>query len=214
MAIRERGTVEMETIYATSAALLVVVNWPHFSATCFRLYHSRANVAQYPMTVLAVPFIILAGVWASFVEPDAVAPYFVKLYLIWSPYHFSGQTLGISLLYARRAGVRFAPWERFTLAGHLWHFSAANDALRGGLRRERILRNCLPDARASRMGSSNRARLAFVMRPGSGCDAHTVEPSGAGTSSGHRFSPGVDAVRVVRTGLAPGSVQRVRPDVS
>jgi len=26
-AIRERGAVEMETIYATSAALLVVVNW-------------------------------------------------------------------------------------------------------------------------------------------------------------------------------------------
>ena len=117
-AIRER--VAMETVYATSAALLIVVNWPHFSATCFRLYHSRANVAQYPMTAFAVPFIILAGVWASFVEPDAVAPYFVKLYLIWSPYHFSGQTLGISLLYARRAGVRFTRWERFTLAGFIY----------------------------------------------------------------------------------------------
>ena len=117
-AIRER--VAMETIYATSSALLVLVNWPHFSATCFRLYHSRANVAQYPMTAFAVPFIILAGVWASFVEPDAVAPYFVKLYLIWSPYHFSGQTLGISLLYARRAGVRFSPRERFALAGFIY----------------------------------------------------------------------------------------------
>ena len=35
-----------------AAALAWVINWPHFSATSYRLYHSRANVSQYPVTAL------------------------------------------------------------------------------------------------------------------------------------------------------------------
>jgi hypothetical protein len=112
--------IPMSQVYAVSAALLIAVNWPHFSATVHRLYHSRANIQQYPLTAIAVPLLILGGVWASFVEPDAVAPYFVKLYLIWSPYHFSGQTLGLTLLYARRAGLRFTKGERFVLAAFIF----------------------------------------------------------------------------------------------
>ena len=115
-----RDRIPMDSVYAASAALLVAVNWPHFSATVYRLYHSRANVRQYPLTAIAIPFVLLGGVWASFAEPDAVAPYFVKLYLIWSPYHFSGQTLGITLLYARRANVRFSKAERFAIAAFIY----------------------------------------------------------------------------------------------
>jgi hypothetical protein len=115
-----RSRIQMDSVYAVSAALLVAINWPHFSATVHRLYHSRSNIEQYPLTALAVPFLILAGVWACFAEPTAVAPYFVKLYLIWSPYHFSGQTLGLTLLYARRAGLRFNGKERFALAGFIF----------------------------------------------------------------------------------------------
>jgi len=115
-----QSRMSMETVYATSAALLVVVNWPHFSATVHRLYHSTSNIAQYPLTAIAVPLVILGGVWASFAQPEAVAPYFVKLYLIWSPYHFSGQTLGITLLYARRAGIRFSRPERLAIAAFIF----------------------------------------------------------------------------------------------
>jgi hypothetical protein len=115
-----QSRLSMEAVNATSAMLLVAVNWPHFSATVHRLYHSTSNIYQYPLTAIAVPLVILGGVWASFAEPAAVAPYFVKLYLIWSPYHFSGQTLGITLLYARRAGVRFSRLERSALAGFIF----------------------------------------------------------------------------------------------
>lgn len=115
-----QSRMSMETVYATSAALLVAVNWPHFSATVHRLYHSTSNISQYPLTAVAVPLVILGGVWASFAQPAAVAPYFVKLYLIWSPYHFSGQTLGITLLYARRAGVRFSRSERLAITAFIF----------------------------------------------------------------------------------------------
>jgi hypothetical protein len=99
-----------------SAILLWVVNWPHFSATSYRLYHRRENVMQYPVTATFTPLLVLLGVLASIGYPERVAPFFVKLFLIWSPYHFSGQTVGVTLLYARRAGVPVGPYARRGLA--------------------------------------------------------------------------------------------------
>jgi len=90
---------------ATIASWLVwVVNYPHFAATNYRLYHRRANIAQYPMTAIAVPIMVLAGAAAAFASPTSIAPAFVLVYQIWSPYHFSGQTVGVTMVYARRLG--------------------------------------------------------------------------------------------------------------
>jgi hypothetical protein len=97
-----------------------IVNWPHFAATSYRIYHSKSNVEQYPMTALAIPWVILAGVFGCFAFPKVLAPYFVKLVAIWSPYHFSGQTLGICLVYARRAGLKFEKAERFALSSFIY----------------------------------------------------------------------------------------------
>src|SRR4051812_40409200 len=66
-------------------------NAPHFAATCYRLYRSRATIAQYPFTALVVPLMVAAGVAAALAYPVRLAPYFIKLYLFWSPYHYSGQ---------------------------------------------------------------------------------------------------------------------------
>ncbi|MBI4866334.1 MAG: hypothetical protein HY816_05230 [Candidatus Wallbacteria bacterium] len=109
-----------ETVYGLAAALLWVCNWPHFSATSYRLYHSAENIRQYPMTALGVPAIVLAAVAGALASPEVLAPYFVKVFAIWSPYHFSGQTVGLCLLYARRAGVRFEALERLALSGFVF----------------------------------------------------------------------------------------------
>jgi len=103
-----------------SLALVWVCNYPHFASTNYRLYRTRSNVRQYPMTATLVPLLLLAVVVASYASPHAVAPLFVKLYLIWSPYHFSAQTLGITLIYARRAGFDVRPWERKAIAGFIF----------------------------------------------------------------------------------------------
>jgi hypothetical protein len=106
----------------TQIALVLtwLCNWPHFSASSYRLYHSRDNLLQYPVTALVIPWVVLAGAIASFASPTLIAPYFVKLFRIWSPYHFSGQSLGISLIYARRCGWKVSPWERFFLSGFIY----------------------------------------------------------------------------------------------
>jgi hypothetical protein len=101
-------------------ALAWLCNWPHFSATNYRLYHARANILQYPMTALVIPWIILAGLVGSFLAPFILAPFFIKLFLVWSPYHFSGQTLGITLIYARRCGFLVGKWERLGLSTFIY----------------------------------------------------------------------------------------------
>jgi hypothetical protein len=103
-----------------AATLSWIVNWPHFSATSYRLYQSTENIRQYFITATVLPIFVAALVVGSFLSPDLLAPYFVKIFTIWSPYHFSGQTIGITLIYARRAGFQIQKWERLALAGFIY----------------------------------------------------------------------------------------------
>lgn len=93
-----------------------VVNWPHFAATNLRLYSSRNAIRQYPLTATVIPIVILAGMFAALYWPETVAPYYVLLFLVWSPYHFSGQTVGVTLIYARRSGFTFNSLDRYALS--------------------------------------------------------------------------------------------------
>lgn len=98
---------------ASLAAMLVWgVNYPHFASTNYRLYHSKQNLRQYPITALVTPVLMTGAAVACFMSPTTIAPSLVKLYLLWSPYHFSGQTLGITMVYARRHGYVLAGWLR------------------------------------------------------------------------------------------------------
>jgi hypothetical protein len=89
-----------------------LINWPHFSMSTYRLYQSQSNIKQYPITSYVIPFVVIGGVALSFSFPDLVAPYFVKLVMLWSPYHFSGQTIGITFIYAMRSGIKLSGKER------------------------------------------------------------------------------------------------------
>jgi hypothetical protein len=112
----ERTTV----IVLLAAKLAWVCNWPHFAATSYRLYQSKDNIRQYPLTALVIPWLVLAAVFASIASPGTIAPCFVMIFLIWSPYHFSGQTVGVSMIYARRAGFFVGKPERFALSGFVF----------------------------------------------------------------------------------------------
>ncbi len=109
-----------DAIILAAAQLSWVVNWPHFSATNFRLYRSWENIRQYPLTALFIPWVILAVVAAALWSPQVLAPYFIKLFLIWSPYHFCAQTIGVTLIYLRRSGVQVRPWERRVLVSMVY----------------------------------------------------------------------------------------------
>jgi hypothetical protein len=102
------------------AVTSIFVNYPHFSATVYRLYQSPDNIRQFPVTALGVPLLLIGAVAASLWQPEWVAPYFVTLFLIWSPYHYSGQTIGITMLYARRSGFEVSRWQRIALSAFVY----------------------------------------------------------------------------------------------
>jgi hypothetical protein len=113
-----------------AAVLSVFVNYPHFSATVYRLYETPVNVRQFPLTAFAVPLLLMGGVAASLYWPNLVGPYFVLLFVLWSPYHYSGQTIGVTMIYARRAGFKIARWERIALSGFVFSTFIASLAQR------------------------------------------------------------------------------------
>lgn len=101
----EPGTLHMFAIGS-------LVNFPHFSATNFRLYRSQHNRAQFPVTAYVLPAVVMAGIALTLSYPALGAPYLVALYAIWSPYHYAGQTIGLTMLYARRHDVAISPGLR------------------------------------------------------------------------------------------------------
>jgi hypothetical protein len=113
---------------AWTGLLARICNWPHFAATSYRLYHTRDNVRQFPVTALVIPLFVFGFMVWAMSSPDRVAPAYAKLVQIWSPYHFSAQSLGITLIYARRAGFTVGKMERLSLAGFIFAGFAANTA--------------------------------------------------------------------------------------
>lgn len=108
------------SIYALGGIVQWVINWPHFSATNYRLLGKAENRREFPVTAYGVPWVVLAAVVASLRWPHEIAPSFVKFFMLWSAYHFSAQSLGISLLYCRRAGYGIGPWERKALSAFIY----------------------------------------------------------------------------------------------
>ncbi len=99
-----------------AAYLVWAVNHPHFSATSARLYRSRSLMMQFPVTALGIPVLVTVFALLAMAYPTIVAPWFTKLFMYWSSYHFSAQTLGVSVLYARRNGLTLTPLARRALA--------------------------------------------------------------------------------------------------
>jgi hypothetical protein len=111
---------ESPSVASLAATLVWVCNYPHFASTNYRLYHSKASIAQYPLTSVVTPAVMVAAVVGCYLSPSDIAPLFIKLYLLWSPYHFSGQTLGITMVYARRAGFVIDGWLRRSLTAFVF----------------------------------------------------------------------------------------------
>jgi tetratricopeptide (TPR) repeat protein len=85
--------------------LLFFCNFPHYMATNYRIYRNRSQIERYKIFSIYITGLLgltailghlMAGVWLKVLY---------TVYFTWSPFHFTGQNYGISLMYLRRAGV-------------------------------------------------------------------------------------------------------------
>jgi len=79
---------------------VLVSNWAHFAASTVRLYTKPDAVKTWPFLTLAFPVIAVAAVTAALIVGEPFGRYLFALYLVWSPYHYSRQAYGLSVLYA------------------------------------------------------------------------------------------------------------------
>lgn len=91
--------------------LALAFNYPHFMATIYRAYHTRADFEKYKIFTLHITLLlVLTGIilHASY----QLFPWVFTLYICWSPWHYSGQNYGLLMMFARRSGAEVAPGER------------------------------------------------------------------------------------------------------
>jgi tetratricopeptide (TPR) repeat protein len=91
--------------------LALAFNYPHFMATVYRAYHTRADFEKYKVFTLHITLLlVLTGVLlhASY----QLFPWVFTLYICWSPWHYSGQNYGLLMMFARRSGAEVTPGER------------------------------------------------------------------------------------------------------
>ena len=84
--------------------LAVVAGGPHYGATLLRAYERREDRVKY-RSVTVIATLALAAVFLVSLRFHALGTLVVTLYLLWSPWHYSGQNYGLTLMFLGRRGV-------------------------------------------------------------------------------------------------------------
>jgi len=116
---------------ATFLVLLFFCNYPHYMATLHRIYRNRSQIERYKFfSIYVTGLLALTAVLGHF-----MAAAWIKLlytvYFTWSPFHYTGQNYGVSLMYLRRGGLQPSNAERWLLyvaliAGFFMYVTAIN----------------------------------------------------------------------------------------
>jgi tetratricopeptide (TPR) repeat protein len=96
--------------------LAIVFNYPHFMATIYRAYHTRADFEKYKFVTLHLTLLLVLTGIVMHASPRFF-PWLFTLYICWSPWHYSGQNYGLLMMFARRSGAEITAGERRWLRG-------------------------------------------------------------------------------------------------
>jgi tetratricopeptide (TPR) repeat protein len=92
-------------------ALTLICNHPHYMATIHRAYVDREALVRHRRYTVCVTVLLALILVVAHTLP-ALRPLIVSAYLYWSPWHYTAQSFGLALLFARRNGISPTPGER------------------------------------------------------------------------------------------------------
>jgi hypothetical protein len=101
-------------LLATMLSLLVL--GPHYAATYRRAYASTEILRAHPVVTLVAPIVLVAAAAFAVRSPRGFGPFYFLAYVAWSGYHYSGQSLGVAMLYPLRQHARLDGREKRLLA--------------------------------------------------------------------------------------------------
>jgi tetratricopeptide (TPR) repeat protein len=90
--------------------LALVCNYPHYMATIYRAYGRDDRGAYRLFTHYLTTALVVVAVVAH--ARFALVPWLFTAYVMWSPWHYTGQNFGLLMMFLRRAGVDVSPEER------------------------------------------------------------------------------------------------------
>lgn len=88
-------------------ALAIVCNYPHYMATIYRAYgrDDRGEHRLYTHYLTAALVILGAVAHVRY----ALVPWLFTTYILWSPWHYTGQNFGLLMMFLRRGGIDVTP---------------------------------------------------------------------------------------------------------
>jgi hypothetical protein len=92
-------------------ALSLFVLGPHYAATYRRAFSSIEILRAHPLVTLVAPVALIAAAALAVWSPT-FAPFYFLAYVAWSGYHYSGQSLGVAMLYPLRQKARLEVREK------------------------------------------------------------------------------------------------------
>ncbi len=92
-------------------ALALVCNYPHYMATVHRAYARRDDRARYRLFTTYVTGLLLVIAAVVHVRGELL-PWLFTVYVMWSPWHYTGQNFGLSMMFLRRAGAEISTRQR------------------------------------------------------------------------------------------------------
>jgi tetratricopeptide (TPR) repeat protein len=94
-------------------ALALVFNYPHYMATIYRAY-GRADRGRHRLYTHYLTGLLVVVAMAAHVR-FALVPWLFTTYVMWSPWHYTGQNFGLLMMFLRRAGIAVTDAERRAL---------------------------------------------------------------------------------------------------
>jgi len=111
--------------------LTVVAGGPHYGATLLRAYERKEDRVKY-RNVTVVATLGLALAFLLSLRLHLLGTLLVTLYLLWSPWHYSGQNYGLMLMFLGRRGISPPPiLKRLIRASFVLSFLAVIVQLNG-----------------------------------------------------------------------------------
>jgi hypothetical protein len=99
-----------------TAMLTFLIVGPHYAATYRRAYTSLEIIRAHPVVTIVVPVVLGVAAFLAVRYPTTIGLAYAGLYVGWSGYHYSGQSLGLAMLYPLRQGARLEAREKRLLS--------------------------------------------------------------------------------------------------
>ena len=103
-----------------TALLSVMAVGPHYAATYRRAYASAEIVRAHPLVTLVAPPLLLIASLVAVRSRSIFGPLYFLTYVVWAGYHYSGQSLGLAMVFPLRQGARLDRREKRLLAAPLY----------------------------------------------------------------------------------------------